>query len=183
MVESFQIRELALGVQLLVRIQRHLAPLILLAISLAFLPYPSSFFGRDVWFPPILNFCKLRVDAVRLLQLDPDFLGAPKTVCAVQHVRSGLRDIFSSQSFRRRLRTADRQRCRTYRALETTAGASEEVTNKLPSIHPCHSWVGQRRHTYLFPSLFTLLLGTSNRQFGQYQHTISSSTHLGQRIW
>ncbi len=35
---------------------------------------------------------------------------------------------------------------------------------------------------YLFPSLFTVLLGTSNKQFGQYQVTISSKTHLEHRI-
>ena len=36
---------------------------------------------------------------------------------------------------------------------------------------------------YLLPSLRTILLGVSNRQFGQYQQTISSVIHLGHFIW
>jgi len=35
---------------------------------------------------------------------------------------------------------------------------------------------------YLLPSLLTALLGTSNKQFGQYQFITSSVQHRGQRI-
>jgi len=41
----------------------------------------------------------------------------------------------------------------------------------------------QQCKTYRFPSLRTILLGVSNRQFGQYQHTISSVIHRGHLIW
>lgn len=36
---------------------------------------------------------------------------------------------------------------------------------------------------YRLPSLRTILLGVSNRQFGQYQLTISSVIHRGHLIW
>jgi hypothetical protein len=128
LIEGLKVGELTLSVELLIGIQRDLALMTLLIycpIPLSVLASSPSFFWRQKWLSSILDLGKLCVDAIRFLQLDANFLRAPKTVCAVQNVRPGLRGIFCPQTFSRRFDTANGERCCTYRALETAACTSE----------------------------------------------------------
>lgn len=75
------------------------------------------------------------------------------------------------------IQTIDREWSGTAWAIIAIAGASGKES-VLGSAYQDNA----KAHPYLLPSLLTTLLGTSNKQFGQYQFMISSVQHLGQRI-